>query len=233
MENQVNLNNQFQGENLVNQDITEKPKINYWMVSTMVFFVLFVLAIGAYIFRSASCQKNLGTSSQESQVAYIPTPNPKDGNSKDLEKYSIPYYSGGYKLYTVTDPKTFNTSVFAESREVNPKVIKMLELESFQGETDSVVWPHNTTDISKQRFILKTIGPGDTVSDYLLSVDGSPAIILNFPYTFYRFFQVLTWIDQERILVMQTDLSETTDEIITTYWIAPVTDLSQKKIVNF
>ena len=238
MENQINIgnqNNQQIDQNPVNKPlkVSGKPKTNYWVISTVFLFALLIIS-AIYILKSINFQTYLDNSGQKSQSQNesVPTSKIDSETGKNLEKHPLPYYSVHFKLYAVIDTSTFNTSIFDESREINPKVIKLLELESFQGEIVSVIWSQ-TTDDNKQKFILKTIGPGDTSSDYLLRVDGSPAVKLDFPYTFYRFFEVLTWIDENRILVKQTDQDENSPETVTTYWIAPVTDLSQKKIVSF
>lgn len=239
MENQMNVgsqNTQQIGQNPINQSAKspEKTKINYWMILTIILAVTSALLLGILTIK----QRYPNTSSPQNAPTFPPQPSTTQTEkiSGASEEYQIPAFSdpsGYYKLYYTANSQTFDAEIFVKTREITPKVTKVLELKEFQGEIMEVAWSRGQTNLNKQRFILKTIGPGDTSSDYLLSVDGTPAVKLEFPYTYYKFFRVLTWIDENRILVEQTDRDENSSQTVTTYWVAPVTDLSQKKIVTF
>ena len=239
MENQINVgdqNTQKIRKNSVEQFISnqKKTKLNYWMILTIVLAVISAILLRILTIK----QKYPNTSSSQNTPAFTAqsTPSPQvEKTSGSNEEYQIPAFSdpsGFYKLYYTVKPQTFDAEIFVKTREITLKVTKVLELKEFQGEIMEVAWSRGQANLNKQRFILKTIGPGDTSSDYLLNVDGSPAIKLEFPYTYYKFFRVLTWIDENRILVEQTDQDENSSQTTTTYWVAPVTDLNQKKAVT-
>lgn len=244
MVNQINVGDQDTqqiGENQSSQPTnSRKAKISYWMILALILAVTSATLLGILTVR----QKYPNTSGSQNTPTLTPqsSPTQAEKTSGPNEGYQTPVFSdpsGFYKLYYTVNPQTFDAEIFVKTREITPreiltKVTKVLELKEFYGGIVEVAWSRGQTNLNKQRFILKIIGPGDDIaSDYLLSFDGTPVVKLEFPYTYYKFFRVLTWIDENRILVEQTDRDENSSQTVTTYWVAPVTDLSQKKIVSF
>lgn len=92
MENQVNVgdqNTQQIGQNSINQPppIPEKPRVNYWMISTVLFAFLFLGTLGWRVIsplQNNSGQKNIFPSIQ--QPTSIPsTPTATSNNSEETE----------------------------------------------------------------------------------------------------------------------------------------------------
>lgn len=71
MENQVNIgdqNSQQMGANRANQlmEIRPKPKVNYWIVSTVIFTVLFFGMVGFYLIKTQELE-------EETNISILPT----------------------------------------------------------------------------------------------------------------------------------------------------------------
>lgn len=246
MENHINIEEQniqkTEQNNLSNpQQISQKAKINWWLIPTFLFAIVFIISF-----------RYLATKSNNIDMISTTVENNKEETNKPVlinqneNKYPLPTYigPGGYfQLYYTSDPKTLDVNVYAKTREVAPKTIKLLEVKNNSAEFDEVVWTRGETKNSK--FILSShLGDGSTY--YLLGIKATadlkdfeaiPAITLKFKDDFsglpyFSYFRVLTWIDDERILVEQTDIQkdDQTKQTVS-YWTAPALNLDQKKIL--
>lgn len=113
MENQINIgdqNAQQVGQNPVNQtaSIPEKPKINYWMISTGVLLLLVVGFTGGYVFKSKSEKQSLYTSqptpSSYTQPTTKPTVAEQPNGTSNWKAYSLKTVDLEFKL-----PPIFNS----------------------------------------------------------------------------------------------------------------------------
>lgn len=128
---------------------------------------------------------------------------------------------------------------------MTPKTVKLLELKNNGSEFGEVIWSRGKT--SNAKFILSSHA-GDSSTFYLLAVEATPdlkdfkaipATTLKFKNNFsglpyFSYFRVLTWVDDEKILVEQTDIQkdDQTKQVVS-YWVAPATNLDQKKVIVF
>jgi len=137
MENQINVGDQSTqqtGQNPVNQSppVSEKPKVNYWIISTILFASLFFVILGIYIFASFTKYKKgtqipaptggtqipapTGQTSAASgtKFAYLKTATEDirgpgeivvsnfDGSSKQTI-HTVPIYVGTFSSYDISD----------------------------------------------------------------------------------------------------------------------------------
>jgi len=247
MENQVNVGNQNaqqigQNDSSKLPQTSQKLKINWWAISTFFFAIAFATTFGYFATKS----NNIKTPSITTENSKEETNKSTSTNQLDENQYPLPTYigpGGYYQLYYISDSKTLDVKVYARTREITPKTIELLELKNNAAEFGEIVWTRGTTNNAK--FILTShLEDGSTY--YLLGVDATPdlkdikakpAVTLKFKNDFsdlpyFSYFRVLTWIDDEKILVEQTDIQKDDQSKQTvSYWFAPALNLDQKKVV--
>lgn len=247
MENQVNAgdqNTQQVGQNDSSklQQTSQKPRINMWVISTFFFAIAFATTLGYF----ATKFNNIKTPSTITENSKEETNKSASNNQLGENQYPLPTYigpGGFFQLYFTQDSKTLDVNVYAKTREMTPKTVNLLELKNDGSEFDEVIWSRGKT--SNAKFILSSHA-GDSSTFYLLGVEATPdlkdfkaipATTLKFKNDFsdlpyFSYFRVLTWIDDERILVEQTDIQkdDQTKQTVS-YWTAPALNLNQKKVV--
>lgn len=223
--------------------ISEGHTMAMWVFSTFCFALAFVITLGYAITQSA----NRKPTSASTEISAKETVQPSPAITDDNHQYPLPTSigpGGYYQLYYVPDPKTLDVTVYAKTREAVPKTIALLTLTNSAVEFDDVVWTRGTTPNAK--FIIST-QKGDGSAYYLLGIEETPdhnglkaipPTIIPFNKDFrdlpyFSYYRILTWIDDEKILVKQTDIQKDDQSKQTvTYWIAPARQIDQRHSIT-
>lgn len=229
---------------------TPRLGVRFWKFTTFLLGLGLLVALVAIVF-TTGVLKIFNQSSSEiaeevstDQISRIDREPAFPDTSGLLTNYVWP--DGKYQLYSERNPENYDLKIFAQSREFRSRVVELTEFKAFTGEIDGVIGSRATDNNS--RFIIR-VRFGQNFRYYLLGVvvngdvdkiESQPPIELNFeselfsPDEYHIQYDVLSWIDNERIIVAQTVTKVSNPLDVTTfYWMAPVLNLGQKSYFSF
>jgi len=250
--------NSLPGANYVSVDIddvgsdesdlkTPKSKAGFWKFTTFLFAFFLLISLIVITVMSGDSGDTISENPEVDQTTST-TKRSDSLNALDYQNLLTTYVwpNGKYQLYFDQNPETYDVKIFAKSREFSPKTVELMELRAFAGEIDGVIGSRATDKNSK--FTVR-IRFGDNIRYYLIGVifneetnklEALPPSELNFDTAlldlenYHYTFDVLSWVDNERIIVEQIDtLISNPIDTTTRYWVAPATDLNQKTFLEF
>lgn len=189
MENQINMgdqNVQQVGQNLVNQPVQnpEKPKLNRWMISTVVLSFLLIGLGGLYVFNSKSLKQdvNIGVNPTPAEKSKSELPPSKYELQKTIV-YAVQKDSSNNQLDLLAiKPRgeKVNLSEYKSSYEIGstsnvPKLART-GLLLYLGERSKLY----TIDTNRNKKLLAESVEGNEIRDFIISEDGTTVIYQEF-----------------------------------------------------
>lgn len=235
------MDNINENPSLTNQlppDPTDIPQNNNSQrVRMLILISLVIILLGAVGFLYLRLQK---LSLDKSKITIEPTSNTMENKQINYVELTGLIYIGPrpYQLvYKIDTQKELGTYVLmSKSKDVND--VELTKEDNIdQGQ---VSWVATSPDNTK--FILTSV-LGDGTNTILIGVnyfkDGTLSqpiepkkIVLPDKYS-YTYHNILSWVDNERILIKRTDYDDKTGQVTKeTYWIAPVSDITSMKEVQ-
>lgn len=230
-----------------------KPKVSFWKITTffLLFCLLSVLALLVIATDGVQTSKFSGfyNPNQPTQGQNLHQINSeKEIDTLQSADSSYIWADSQYQVYFEKNSENYNTTIFLKFAKPVPKKTALFTLESFTGEIEEVFKSKSSLDDDGVvKFVMKTRF-GSVIRYYLIGIatdkaTGSTITLapseLNFDTNYleetdtYHTFDVISWIDDDRVLVRQTDIPlQNPADLNITYWIAPAEDLNRKTLLE-
>lgn len=200
-----------------------KVEFNFWIIVSGILTLIIVLML------IAGFRDKLKLPSPSSSQN-----NPWDFNNAQHLTGAIYIGSKPFQLvYLCDSSRTIGRFVLKSSLETFYPSVVLREEDCYFGDFDTVTFSRETQN---SKFIISS-HIGDTTQKLLIEVDPKTYQLVNYEILdfgdrYYKYNQVINWLDDTYILVKTTETDPKTLKSTETYWKAPYNDLTEKTFIS-